>query len=146
MNTKPIRIGILLLVLLSAGVVLTLRTWYRQDYDCQTGKTPIKDYLVTMDATPPQTLIEQSRGFATEYGFGFDVVYYTPNHQEFLVDLTSKNIEITITNSFAQGEFEVSIYNNNCIHPTQIGDISGLVQGLQSIINKIPNATITERP
>lgn len=144
MNTKSIRLGILLLVLLSAALVLILRTWYQQNYGCQNGKTPIKNYLVTMDANQQEYLIEQSREFANAHEFRFDVAYYTPNHEEFLVDLTRTDMEIIITNSFTQGEFEISVYNNNCIRPTATSDIEGLVGDLKSLISKVPGATITE--
>jgi hypothetical protein len=144
MNTKPAKIGILLLVLLSISVVLGLRKWYQQNKDCQNGKTPIKNYLVTIDVNQEDRLIEQSREFASAHGFRFDVVYYTPTHDEFLVDLTRRDVEIIITNSFTPGEFEISLYNNNCIRPTQVSDIGGLVQDLYATINKIPDAIITE--
>ena len=97
-----------------------------------------------MDANQQEYLIEQSREFANVHGFRFDVVYYTPNHEEFLVDLTRTDIEIIITNSFTQGEFEISLYNNNCIRPTTTSDIEGLVTDLKSLIREIPSATITE--
>jgi len=49
-----------------------------------------------------------------------------------------------LSNPFKSGEFKIGLYNNDCLHPTQVSDIDGLVQDLQASINKIPDATFTE--
>lgn len=122
-----------------------LRVWIDQNHNCMNGKQPLKDYLVVTNSNQQEFLIELSRRFASEHGFRFDIVYYTSNQNEFLVDLIRKDVEIIITNSFSQGEYEVSFYNNDCVHPTSASDIEGLATYLKRLISEIPSVRITEK-
>jgi hypothetical protein len=95
--------------------------------------------MVTLDRSQQKQLIEQSRKFAEKYGFKFQIEYYTFNHENFLIDLRRKDIEIIASNpGFDLGTYFIGFYNYDCIHPTVTSDIQGLVSDLKSHINEIP--------
>lgn len=90
-------------------------------------------------------MIEQSQKFADANGFKFDIVYYTPQGDDFLIDMTRKDVEVVISNnSFHLDKFAVDFVNYDCIHPTVTDDIYDLVDDLLNFLKDIPNATITE--
>jgi hypothetical protein len=131
-------------VALSLLAIFGLRAWYRHSTDCQYGKLPLRSFFVNVDAVQHEELIHQAQEYAVKHDFKFDVVYYTPNQDQFLVNLTRKDVQIIISNPFKSGEFKIGLYNNDCLHPAQVSDINGFVQDLQTSINKIPDATFSE--
>ena len=139
-------IGCLLFVMMmclvgSARVI----TWYQRMTDCHDGRSPLRGFKITIDISQNQQLIEQLNKFADEYDFKFGVNKYTPDGEDFLIQLTRKDTEVIVTNTpFAQGEFDVWFLNNDCAHPTIASDIDNLVYGLKSFISEIPNATIAD--
>lgn len=118
--------------------------WYQQMTDCHDGNLPLRSLEVTIDVSQQPQLIEQFNKFAEENDFKFHIIKYTPNGEDFLLQLTRKDLEVSATNPFALGEFKVGFYNNDCTHPTAVSDIDGLVNDLKSYISEIPGATITD--
>ena len=118
--------------------------WYQQMTDCHDGNLPLRSFEVTIDISQQPQLISLNK-FAEENDFRFHIIKYTPNGEDFLLQLTRKDLEVSATNPFALGRFsKVGFYNNDCTHPTVVSDIDGLVNDLKSYINEIPNVTITE--
>jgi hypothetical protein len=115
---------------------------YQQMNSCFKDRAPLRSFMVTLEQ---QQLIEQSRKFAEKYGFKFQIEYYTLNHENFLIDLTRKDIEVTASNpGFDLGTYFIGFYNYDCIHPTVAWDVDGLVTDLKSLISEIPSVKITE--
>jgi hypothetical protein len=92
---------------------------------CYDGRLPLKSLDVTIDVSQQTQLIEQFRKFDRKNDFGFDINYYTPDGNDFLIDLKRKDIEVISTNPFTLGGFEVYFYNNDCSYPTSGTDIGG---------------------
>src|SRR5258706_963684 len=145
-RSKLFTAGCLLLGLLVcvAGIVTVSR--YKKTTECFKDRPPLRGFVLTVNRSQQKLLIEQSRKFADKHGFKFDIAYYTPQGDDFLIDLTRKDVEATISNpSFDLGKFDVDFYNYDCIHPTVAADIGGLFNDLKSLVNEIPNVTITEK-
>jgi len=118
---------------------------YQQMNSCFKDRAPLRSFMVTLDRSQQKQLIERSRKFAEKYGFKFQIEYYTLNHENFLIDLTRKDIEIIASNpGFDLGTYFIGFYNYDCIHPTVASDVDGLVSDLKSSINEIPSVTITD--
>jgi hypothetical protein len=118
---------------------------YQQMNSCFKDRAPLRSFMVTLDRSQQKQLIEQSRKFAEKYGFKFQIEYYTLNHENFLIDLTRKDIEIIASNpGFDLGTYFIGFYNYDCIHPAVASDVDGLVSDLKSSINEIPSVTITD--
>ena len=118
---------------------------YQQMNSCFKDRAPLRSFIVTLDRSQQKQLIEQSRKFAEKYGFKFQIEYYTLNHENFLIDLTRKDIEVTASNpGFDLGTYFIGFYNYDCIHPTVASDIEGLVTDLKSRMSEIPSVKITE--
>lgn len=134
--------SILLLACLVSGIGLAI--WYQKTTSCYNGNTPLKSFTANIDATQQAQLIEEFRKFGTKNGFKFHIAYYTPNHKQFLIELTRKDIEVIASDPFDSGEFIVGFYNHDCIHLTAVSEIGGLVSELKDFISEVPNVMITE--
>ena len=145
-RTKLFTVGCLLLGLLSCVVGVVTVTWYKKTTECFKDRPPLRGFVLTIDRSEQKQLIEQSRKFADKHRFKFDIVYYTPNGEDFLIDITRKDAELIVSNpsSTDLGKFYVYFYNYDCIHPTVASDIDDLVNDLKRSLSEIPNAIITE--
>ncbi len=120
--------------------------WYKKSNECFKSRPPLMGFVVTIDRSQLTLLIEQARQFADKHGFKFDIAYYTPQGDDFLIDLRRKDTEVLISNtSFDLDEFHTYFYNNDCIHPTVASDVVDLSRDLQSFIGEIPNVVISEK-
>lgn len=128
------------------GILLCLMiARYQQMNSCFKERLPLRSFMVTLERSQQKQLIEQSRKFADKHGFKFHIEYYTLNHENFLIDLTRKDIEITASNPGSDlGTYFIGFYNYDCIHPTVASDVDGLVTDLKSSMSEIPSARITE--
>ena len=135
----------LLFILLCLGGGIGTVRWYDMWISCHNGRSPLESLEITIDVSQQQQLIEQFNKFADKNSFKFHIIKYTPNGEEFLIDLIRKDIKVIARNPFTLGEFKVGFYNNDCIHPTVASDIDGLVSDLKNLISEIPNATIVEQ-
>jgi hypothetical protein len=133
---------VLALLLCLAGIVV----WYQKSTDCfYPGKSPINSFTLTIDPTQQGLVIEQSRKFADAAGFKFDIVYYTPQGDNFLIDMRRKDLEVIIANAMLRAdEFDVNFYNNDCIHPVIASDTVDVASNLESFIRDIPGAKFAE--
>lgn len=122
----------------------TIFAHYQKMTSCYNGRLPLRSIHLTIDISQNQQLIEQSEKFADNYGFKFDIAYFTPSGQDFRIDMTRKDIEVITVSPFKLGEFRIGFYNNDCLHPTVASDIEGLVTDLKSLISEIPSVRITE--
>jgi hypothetical protein len=144
-NSKMLTIGCSFLSLLLCVVGVVALVWYQKNVECFQERPPLRGFVLTIDRSQQRLLIEQSQKFADKHGFKFDIAYYTPQVDDFLIDMRRKDVEVVISNnSFHLDKFDVSSYNYNCIHPTIASDIEGLVDDLRSLLNEIPNVRITE--
>lgn len=126
-----------------AGV--TTVSWYKKTTECFKDRPPLRGFVLTINRGQQKLLVEQSQKFANGHEFKFDVVYYTPQGNDFLIDLIRKDVEVAITNtSFDLNKFYISFVNYDCIHPTVASDIGGLYNDLKSLISEIPDAKLTE--
>ena len=143
-RSKSFQVGCLLLSLLICVVGIVALTWYRRTTACFDVRPSLRDFIVIIDRSQQKLLIEQSRKFADNYAFKFDIVYYTPDHENFLIDMIRKDVEVVVGNTIDLDKFYVNFYNYDCIHPTVASDLDGLVSELKSLIAEIPGARITE--
>ena len=122
-------------------------SWYKKTTECFKNRPPLRGFVLTIDKSQQKLLIEQSRKFADKHGFKFDIVYYTPNGEEFLIDMTRQDAELTVSNpsSSDRGKFYVYFYNYDCLHPTVASDIDDLVNDLKRSLSEIPKARIIEQ-
>lgn len=133
----------ILLLALGAGFI-TLRWWEAQT-SCYNARPPLHSFVLTIKRSQQDQFIAQSKLFAQRNGFEFGIVYYRPDHQEFLIDLTRKDAEIITSNtSFDLDKYSTSFHNNNCAKPTTAGEIVGLVAGLKQYYLEMPGAQISE--
>ena len=131
-----------LLLCLVGGIFINR---YQKMVDCFKVRHPLKSFVLSIDRSQQKTLIEQSRKFSDKYGFQFDVAYFTPNREDFRIDMIRKDVEVVILNlPMNLDHYDVAFYNFDCDHPTVASDIEGLVTDLKSLIGKIPSAIITE--
>jgi hypothetical protein len=117
---------------------------YKQNVDCFQSRPSLAGFVIILDKSQQRQLIEQSQKFANKYGFKFDIAYYTPHGDDFLIDMTRKDVEIVIGNTIDLEKFYVNFYNYDCVHPTVASDLDGLVNDLKGFIKEIPYVTITE--
>ena len=97
-NMKSLTTGCLLVGLLFCLAGVAAVSWYKKTTECFKDRPPLSGFVLTINRSQQGLLIEQSQEFADKHGFKFDVVYYTPNGQEFLIDMTRKDLEVTISN------------------------------------------------
>jgi hypothetical protein len=101
--------------------------------------------MLTIDPNQQELLIKQSREFADARGFKFDIAYYTPKGENFLIDLRRKDIEVIIANAmFHSDDFDVDFYDSDCIRPSAASDTIELAADLESHLREIPGAKFTE--
>lgn len=137
--------GVLSGVLLCFVGALATINWWQKTTSCYNDRPPLSSFAVTVDASQQKKLIEQFQEFADKNSFKFGIAYYTPNHEEFLIDLTRHDTEVIGSNtSINLDKYLVTFHNNDCIHPTVASDIVDLVSDLESHIREIPSAIITE--
>jgi len=142
---KSFTIGCLLLGLLICLAGTASISWYKKSTECFKDRPPLQGFVLTINRSQQKLLIQQSQEFANKYGFNLDTAFYTPNGEEFLIDMRRQDVEIIIgNNTFHLDEFDVYFYNYNCIHPTVASDIGDLVDDLKNFLREIPDATITE--
>ena len=130
-----------LLVCIIAGLVLTR---YQMLTSCYNGRVPLGGFVVNINTSQRQLLIEKSQKFANENGFEFDLAYLTPSENNFRIDMIRDDVEVIMRNPFKEGEFKVGFYNYDCIHPTNASDIEPLVTDLKSALRSISSVIITE--
>jgi hypothetical protein len=144
-SKKRVGFGLLLGVLLCAAAAMGGLAWWQRMTTCENDRPPLKWIDMTVDIDQQKQLIDQFQEFADKNGFKVGIAYYTPDHKEFLIDLTRKDVEIVISNSpFDLNLYHVTLHNNDCIHPTIASDIGGLYQDLKSFTSEIPSAIISE--
>jgi len=144
-RSKSRGIGCLILILLFflVGGIGIIK--YQKMVDCFKVRHPLKSFVLTMDRNQQKLLIEQSRKFAAKYGFKFDIAYFTPNREDFRIDMIRKDVELVILNTPVDlDHYGVAFYNFDCDHPTAASEIDGLVNDLKISIREIPSTTITE--
>ena len=144
-RSKSFKIGCLSLGLLFCivGGMSVIR--YQKTNDCFASRPSLQDFTVIINRGQQDQLIKQSQKFADIYEFKFDIVYYTPNGDNFLIDMIRKDVEVVIGNTPVDlDKFYVNFYNYDCIHPTIASNIDGLVSDLKRLISEIPSARITE--
>ncbi len=106
---------------------------YQQMNSCFKDRAPLRSFMVTLERSQQKQLIEQSRKFADKYGFKFQIVYYTLNHEESSVWMKRNDIEVTASNPGSDlATYFIGFYNNNCIHPTVGSDIRCCLSGSSS--------------
>lgn len=132
--------GILLCTI--AGIAMLAR--YQKMTSCYNGRLPLQGFDLTIERSQQKLLIEQSRKFADKNGLKFDIAYFTPNGENFRIDMIRKDVELVIWNIIMDlDHYDVNFYNNDCLHPTVASDIDSLVSDLKSFISEIPSAKIT---
>jgi hypothetical protein len=137
--------SLLLAILLCLAGGLGTVTWWQKASNCENNSPPLRWIDVTIGRSQQKQLIEQFQRFADKHGFNLGIVYYTPNHEEFLMDLTRNDTEILGSNSpFDLDLYHVTFHNNNCFHPTVASDLGGLVNDLKNNLNQIPNIKISD--
>lgn len=143
-RSKMVFIGLLfsLLVCLLAGIGMITR--YQKMTACYDNRPPLIEFVLTIDTSQRMQVVEHSQDFANKHDLKFDIVYYTPDQKDFLIDMKGDDVEIIVSNPFEPGEFEVGFYNNNCINPIVASDLDSLASDLKNILDEIPSAIITE--
>ncbi len=137
--------GLLLALLLCLAGGAGAVTWWQKTTSCYNDSPPLRWIDVTIDKSQQKQLTEQFQRFANKNGFRFQIVYYTPNHEEFLMDLTRKDTEILASNTPSNLDlYHVTFHNNDCLHPTVAADLGNLVSDLESFLGQIPSAKISE--
>jgi hypothetical protein len=140
--------SIFLCLLLCAAAGLGLVA-YQKATSCYRDIPPLRSIDVTIDGRldsvqQSQQLIQQLEKFADQNKFKYEVNYYTPRGDNFSVWIRRKDVEVLATSPVDNKGFMIFFYNNDCIHPTVASDIGGLVSDLESYINQIPSAVISE--
>lgn len=144
-RSKSLRMGCLLLGLLFCllggfGIVR-----YQKMVNCFEVRPPLKSFVLTIDRSQQEVLIEQARKFADKYQFKFDIAYFSQNSENFRIGMIRKDVELVILNTIVDlDHYDVLFYNYDCDQPTVVSDIEGLVADLKSLISEIPSASITE--
>lgn len=138
--------GCLLLGILFCVTGIVAAAQYQKSMGCLKERSPLRSFAVTIDRDEQNLLIEQSKEFANKHGLKFDIAYYAPRGDIFLIEMRRKDIQVIINNnSFHVDQFDVDFLNYDCIHPTVASNIEGLVSDLRSGISEIPSAKITEK-
>jgi hypothetical protein len=137
--------GALLALLLCIAGAIGIGVNYQKMTSCYNERPPLRSFVLTVDRSRQTQLIEQSRKFAGENGFKFQIGYYIPDHQGFLIDMTRRDAEILIGNtSIDLDSYLFSINNNDCFHPIVASDVDGLFTNLKTTVGEIPGASISE--
>jgi hypothetical protein len=133
---------LIILICIASGIGIV--TWIPKAFSCYDGNLPLKSFNVNIAVSQQGQFVEQFRRFANKNGYLFLINFYTPDHEDFLIQLIRRDTSVIASNPFAAGDFIVGFYNFDCIHPTVVSDINGLVVDLKSFISMIPNAVISE--
>lgn len=124
---------------------LVLVGWWQLTTSCYNHRPPLSSFDLTLDRSRQLQLIEQSQRFAETNGFRFQIVYYNPDHSDFLIDMTRTDVEILEgSNGLDLDSYLITFHNNDCIHPTVLADIKSLVNNFRGALAKIPGAAISE--
>ncbi len=135
--------GVIALVVVCIGCATAFQQWQRYS-SCFNDRPPLRWFDVTVDKGQQALLIKQVQAYARKNNLDLGMVYYTPDHAEFLMDLTRNDVEIAASNTpFDFTLFHVIFYNNDCIHPTNASDITALVNELKAMISTVPGTKIT---
>lgn len=144
-NRSKSFIGWLLVGVSLCIIAGTMLARYQKMTSCYDGSLPLQRFDLTIDRSQQKLLIEQSRKFADKHGFKFDIAYFTPNGQDFRIDMLRKDVELLILNTPVDlDHYDINFYNNDCIRPTVASDIESLITDLKSLVSEIPSATITQ--
>lgn len=137
-------LGILLCLVGEMVAKTEAENWNRQ-YSCFNDRAPLSGFTLTVDRSEQTQLIQVSRDFAEKYGFNFQIEFNTPDHETFLIEMTRKDLDVTVANTGNNPDtYYVGFYNNDCIHPTVASDIGSLVNDLKNDMGQIPTGTITD--
>ncbi len=144
--------ALLIIILCAAGGIGGLSLFQRAT-SCINGRGPLREFDVTINVGDQNQLKEAFRKFASKNHFLIWTEDYTPNGQEFVMDLPRWDTEVISSNlaldpneahPLDELPFYVAFYNNNCFHPTVASDVNGLVSDLKTYISQVPTATITD--
>ena len=146
---RPILIGVgcgvvMASLCLLAGIGLLAR-WQKMT-SCYNARLPLRGIVVFLPSTDQQAhLFEQLEKFADENGLTYSIAATTPSGEDFIVDMTRRDIDMIANNPFSPTEFKITFYNNDCIHPTLESDpeLDALLAALTRHLREIPGVTIT---
>jgi hypothetical protein len=135
----------LVVSLLCCVLGIAALAWYQKTIACFNHMPPLRSFVVSVGSYQERWIIKPSQEFASKNDFKFDISYYDQHGREYSIWMERKDVQVVIDNVIDLEKFDISFYNNDCIHPTVASDISGLIDDLKSFINnEIPNAMITE--
>ena len=111
--------------------------------DNSSGQRPRRKVNITIDTNEQEKLFDQLRNFATQQAFTILIDTRPSGIEGFYIDLYRDDIEISGTNPFALGEYELGIYDADRLHPVSESILDHLVRDLKDFVGKVPSATFS---
>lgn len=111
--------------------------------DNSSGQRPRRKVNITIDTNEQEKLFDQLRNFATQQAFTILIDTRPSGIEGFYIDLYRDDIEISGTNPFAPGEYELGIYDADRLHPVSESILDHLVRDLKDFVGKVPSATFS---
>lgn len=142
-RTQSVRVGCALSLLAGLMIGIILFIYYRDITNCRADMSPLINIKVTIDPSQDQQFIEQSRQFAFENNFRFDI-NDGGQGSDFRVRMIRKDVEILAKSPSMPGGYEIEFYNYDCVRPVTASDIADLVNDYKGFMSEIPAVTITE--
>jgi hypothetical protein len=143
-RTKIYYAGCLLISLLICIIMSITLVRYQKSKACFNNRPPLAGFILIINGPQQKQLIEQSQKFASRHQFEVNISYYTPQGDDFQIDLVREDVEIVIGNAVDLDKFYVDFYNYDCINPIDISEVEKLLDGLKTYLNEIPGVVIIE--
>jgi hypothetical protein len=129
--------GILFCVLGCIGIKMMAPQKQRYPQEAQ------RSVVITIDTSHRQEFFDQLRKFADKHDFKILIDTRSSGSEDFLIEMTREDIEISGANVFAAGEYQLGFYHADLLHPAPESTFDDLISDLESFINEVPDTTFS---
>src|SRR5258706_10785980 len=93
---------------------------------CRANRLPLRIDDVSINAAQRQEMLVLLKSFADKNAFYVETAYYGIKGDYFTIWMDRKDVELFPSNSSERAEFQITFYNNACIHPAPLADTDDL--------------------
>src|SRR5216684_4063429 len=113
---KQILIASLLFsIFLCIAVGMVMIVWWQKTTSCYDHQTPLRSFVLTLSSSQEKALAEQSQIFAAKNAFKYHIEFFTPDHEDFIIDMTRKDLEILVYNAGNNlNIYHIGFHNYDC--------------------------------
>jgi hypothetical protein len=105
-------------------------------------QVPLRTIAVSVEKNARDAFFEQLKKFADRHAFAIRVAPVRPDGEHFIVQMWREDIKGIGVNPFDPAGFEISFYENDCVHPVPAAHVDVLINDLKLFIGAIQGVTI----